>query len=324
MVELAQNQSQADSASDVELNELRRENAEMKRFLRDYGMEWRGGDGEPAPIDFDRLLRALEELNALAGPSGVIQRDRQSRVFGLSDCRTTLDLLVFKNGILSGDGVFRPFDEPSGKAFMHDVEDGYFPSEFKTSHPAGVAFAIQDHRGEIHDPATRTLIAGQTGVRRLGPKEVAQQVPKYVIRDGEIVRPRESLERFFAASGNAKNDDSAGLASKGASCDRSAPLAKVPKTICSLQEPLNVSLLVHFTVDEHSQTCVIKLNAEQTVADACQLLCCSATKLRFGQFSLRSAMPGERGRDFASRCELSMREAGWVPNAVLYVKDYMS
>lgn len=325
MIELAPNQNECNEYS--ELNFLRQENAEMKRFLQDYGLEWVGDDSNStskhSSVNFDSLIQSLKELNSLAGPNGIIQKSRNTNVFGLNDCRATLDLLVFQNGILTGDGTFRSFTESSGHCFIRDVEDGYFPSEFKASHPSGVAFAVQDRRGEIYNTSTKLFIPGQVGVRKLGRKELMDKVPKYVIRAGEIFRPRQSMEEYFKSTSAKGHTEEPQIGKKSCLRRQNGTGNKALHTICSLCEPHNVTLMVHFTASKNkqSQTCTIKMNSQETVKTAYQLLCSAVPELGYGSFTLRSAMPSERGRDYPISSNLTVDEAKWAPNAALYVKS---
>ena len=59
-----------------------------------------------------------------------------------------LPLTLFKNGLLIREGPFRPFTKPDAKAFMKDLQDGYFPYELKYAFPEGVPFSVDDRREE--------------------------------------------------------------------------------------------------------------------------------------------------------------------------------
>ena len=58
-----------------------------------------------------------------------------------------LPLTFFRNGILIREGPFRPFSKPDAKAFMKDLQDGYFPCGFVFSRvcirwPVGCALFV--------------------------------------------------------------------------------------------------------------------------------------------------------------------------------------
>jgi hypothetical protein len=175
----------------VENSALRKQMADMERFLNDYGMVWIGGKeveasqkGEPKaeervkssepeepPPDFGRLFTKLDELNDIAGADKAMmlpvgadappahktgpESDSPDEKKG-GMCKfmypTGLPLTIFHDGIILGeDGEFRPYGETSTKALIRDVMDGYFPYEFKDRYPEGVVFKVIDQRSVRHE-----------------------------------------------------------------------------------------------------------------------------------------------------------------------------
>ena len=139
---------------------LRARLAEMERFLSDYGLRFRGGEVHngacsTAPhIDFPLLLFRLRQLSGSVNGREVVFRDGAHQ---LRAC-DRLPLRVFANGFILRAGPFVSFGSPSGQAFLDDVLEGYFPSELKEAHPAGVAFDVTDSTGEEWRSAGETAV----------------------------------------------------------------------------------------------------------------------------------------------------------------------
>ncbi len=219
--------------------EAEAENRAIKRFLADYGLVWVGDvdegkqtsaaeEGETdgrviAPtkvgkagtppaveVNFDFLVDRLNELNELAS-----SKQHQSQPGGPGEARTStskfasihtlgrgnvrsVPLVIFEDGLLLWNGPLRPFSDPACITFLHDVMDGFFPSEFKREYPDGVVFQVTDRRRERFSPAA---------LPRLTSQQLLNKVPEYIIKNGQILRPRQ--EAANALSGEAKNQGGA-------------------------------------------------------------------------------------------------------------------
>ena len=53
-----------------------------------------------------------------------------------------VQLTLYANGILMFEGPFRPFTDPSTRACVQDIMDGYFPGELQKKYPDGVPFIV--------------------------------------------------------------------------------------------------------------------------------------------------------------------------------------
>ena len=156
-------------------NARMRQNAkEFEAFLLDYGLVWVGGnsnssidsigtrsggndsssrsrkgsdaaidDSANIKIDFAVLILKLRQLSALAGEGkgGVIVSKNGAHQL---EKRPSVPITLHKDGFLLYRGPFRAWCEDDSEAFLADVLDGYFPSEFKDSHPEGVIFDVVD------------------------------------------------------------------------------------------------------------------------------------------------------------------------------------
>jgi hypothetical protein len=55
----------------------------------------------------------------------------------------------------------RPYSEIANQAFINDIMDGYFPSEFKTSCPDGVILEIRDRSSEEYGSESYQAFVGK-------------------------------------------------------------------------------------------------------------------------------------------------------------------
>ena len=99
-------------------------------------------------VDFDILFEKFERLNALAGDSiaKVVRSGRRAQL----KCPDGIPLVVYRDGIFLRRGPFRSFSGRHTQAFINDVMDGYYPSEFKDAHPDGVVFRLTDRRSTLY------------------------------------------------------------------------------------------------------------------------------------------------------------------------------
>lgn len=84
----------------------------------------------PQNLDFNRLVENIRDLNILAG-EGVaqIKKTTDGARFEIPE---PVQLTVYANGILMFDGPFRPYTDPATRRCVHDLMDGYFPSELQS------------------------------------------------------------------------------------------------------------------------------------------------------------------------------------------------
>lgn len=310
----------ADTDAEAQLAVLRKSNQDMLQFLADYGLAWRGGDDnddnfdaddekialqtgseEQPNIDMDNFLMKLHELNALVEDDGD-ETSRKSVRSGINTIHSLrerekdrVELHVFADGFVVQNGPFRAFKDAETLAFVRDVTDGYFPPEFKHQHPDGLRFDV--------DNLTSTKFEHSKPPNRPSTAEaVLKQVPRFVIRDGVILKPRESLARTLGA-------DVAG---------KRAGLEVEVERITGLVEPLDAKLLVHYQDDGGKRrSCLVQANAEETAGQVFDMLesriACLA---RRRPYSLQTALGASN--PVPHKSPKSIRDCGWAPNAVLY------
>ncbi|ELU04902.1 hypothetical protein CAPTEDRAFT_219752 [Capitella teleta] len=173
-VKILQNaRDSSERVSDLERRCLnyQRQIHDMEAFLADYGMVWvgrevdsdasfsddeddidtvsieRGGRWNPATsrtsdfqIDFDQVVRNIQELNAMAGEG--ISKIQHTKGGARLKHAEPVQLTLYKNGMVMFSGPFRPFSDPLTQRCMADIMDGYFPSELQGRFPDGVPFSV--------------------------------------------------------------------------------------------------------------------------------------------------------------------------------------
>ena len=107
-------------------------------------------------VDVARLRRSIRELNAVAGEGkgAVVTAPNGDRRVEMP---TPMALTLWRDGFAVEDGDFRGFEEEKNRAFVRDLVDGYFPYEFKDTHPEGVPFRLIDKSDERHDAGFRAF-----------------------------------------------------------------------------------------------------------------------------------------------------------------------
>jgi hypothetical protein len=303
---------------------------QMEIFLADYGMIWVGeddeedespavavaaaadsggggaGSGTPAaaraprgtgpvtPSDYDKILSNVAELNALAGEGvgTVAKRADGSAKIAMPDPVT---LRLYANGMMLFDGPFRQLDETIAQSFLHDVLDGYFPTELQERFPDGIPFRAYDLRGEAYNTATGKIFPGvghQVGGVAMSPQpkrasnvhsmgdlnsgaaphpqsaaSLLNKLPPTVIRKGKIIDIRGDIAGQLAAGGGGGGKVSVidtevvqGLKQNAAAIGDGA-LAHRPVT------PADIATLQVKSIDG-KETLVLKLRFSDTIGTA--------------------------------------------------------
>ncbi|XP_042220624.1 uncharacterized protein LOC121865354 [Homarus americanus] len=75
----------------------------------------------------------------------------QSSKVGRQACES-LQLTLYKNGVVVDDGGFRSFESVKTRQFLQDILDGFFPSELQDIYPQGVPIKVRDKRQVIFLP----------------------------------------------------------------------------------------------------------------------------------------------------------------------------
>lgn len=164
------------------------------------------------PVDPARLLRALRELNAIAG-EGSLRLAKKNGAHQFVP-PPSLSLTIFKNGLWLKDGPLRPYSLPECQAFLQDVLDGYFPAELRQEYPDGVVFSpLEDKSALRFVPSNGSggSSSGSTNTNGTGSSDSTKFIP-------------------FRGTGNRLTDDTDTSSSSSSSSSSSPPL--------SLQHPI--------------------------------------------------------------------------------------
>jgi DNA-binding HxlR family transcriptional regulator len=243
----------------AENDRLRKQVQEMETFLSDYGLIWVGpkpedcaeaggsqlqGDacrsllpqaGGPG-VDLDLLLCKMAELNRVVEEErGVIVTRNKRAQFRRPE---VVPLRVFTDGIAVGaGGALRPYADADLQAFMRDILDGYFPSEFRTGYPDGFVILAEDRRRESGLQAGAKLTPFSGDGQRLGSSSGSRSGSSsgssgYVTAIGAAVLDTAPVFEFRAAASAAANDDAQSVsASSDSSSEPSISSAAVAPAV---------------------------------------------------------------------------------------------
>jgi len=159
----------------AENKRLRAQVMDMEQFLADYGYIWVGNDdevvssdddeGEEDDINWAKIVQNIEELNQLCGKD-TSQVVRARGASHLQPKQDDLDLCLYSNGIMLGEGPFRSL--PHSRQFLADLQDGFFPTELQSRFPDGLILNVKDFHTvshskkfpglgkSLHEPVIRT------------------------------------------------------------------------------------------------------------------------------------------------------------------------
>nr|XP_045595894.1 uncharacterized protein LOC123756695 isoform X1 [Procambarus clarkii] len=115
-------------------------NREVRRVVAESTSRSISSEAEPFSLDYEKLLAAITELNIMA------QGD------AAAEAGESLQLTLYKNGIVADDGGFRSFEAVKTRQFLQDILDGFFPSELQDVYPQGIPIKVRDKRQVIFLP----------------------------------------------------------------------------------------------------------------------------------------------------------------------------
>jgi hypothetical protein len=200
---------------------------EMEAFLKDYGLQWVGtpsiedpspardhksNEGSSSPhLSFSSFSKKIQELNDVINsePTQVVTEEggKITKLARPSEILEQIRIVFYSNGLMVRRGPFRDCDSDSYKQFTRDVMDGYFPTEFKDDYPEGVVFTLVDRHNAVYDSSA----ADKEDM--LTAQQFFQKLPKTIIKNGEIVDIRSSLQDRLVVD-NGVRDNQAKDASK--------------------------------------------------------------------------------------------------------------
>jgi hypothetical protein len=183
----------------------------MEAFLKDYGLVWVGNSSNssnsssspntdsssvcspptPSSLSYSAFSKKIQELNDVINSEPVqVVKEADGKITKLarpSEILEQIRVVFYSNGLMVRRGPFRDHASESFRKFTRDVMDGYFPSEFRDEYPDGVVFVLVDRHDTVYDSSSNNnddVLSGQQFLQRL---------PKTVIKNGEIVDVRSSI-----------------------------------------------------------------------------------------------------------------------------------
>ncbi|KAM8796001.1 UBX domain-containing protein 11 [Eudromia elegans] len=343
-------------AEDLEMRclQLQTQVWEMERFLNDYGLIWVGEsheqledveafkDEEQLParmlwkpgetiapkfqIDFDLILENVKDLNTLAG-EGRSEIEHTPRGARLRQPES-LPLTLYQDGIVTGNGPFRSYEEPSTQQYLQDIMDGYFPSELQAHYPNGIPLQVTDKRdvvfrekrlpgsfpgpGQVVGHSKSSELQETTEIP--GPKLTLEQflnkLPKSLIRGGQVIDVRDSVRARLQGSGGAQSREVIQVETP-----QLAALERV-KAAEEAEPPAPGVCTLRIKSESGEQTYIVKMLFTETIGDLRQHL----ARARGGDsesYEIISTFPQRVYVDNAQ----SLQDCGLVPNASLLLRE---
>ena len=234
-------------------------------------------------VNVEKLVKSIKELNGVAGDGKgvVVTQPNGDRVLVMPTPKT---MYLYADGFRVDDGPFRGFDDDKNVSFVRDVQDGYFPYEMVHTHPDGVPFRLVDR----HDEDWESGFVAFTGAARL--------------LDSQRFRPPAPVSFANIQTEPSTNPDDSDVED------------------CEVEDDTEVTTL-RVKAMNGLKTYVIRLGFDDTVGDL---------RRRLGRVSGEDEDDVHLGKEFEIRGgyppraftedEVTLREAGLVPNAALLLK----
>lgn len=234
-------------------------------------------------VNVEKLVKSIKELNGVAGDGKgvVVTQPNGDHVLVMPTPKT---MYLYADGFRVDDGPFRGFDDDKNVSFVRDVQDGYFPYEMVHTHPDGVPFRLVDR----HDEDWESGFVAFTGAARL--------------LDSQRFRPPAPVSFANIQTEPSTNPDDSDVED------------------CEVEDDTEVTTL-RVKAMNGLKTYVIRLGFDDTVGDL---------RRRLGRVSGEDEDDVHLGKEFEIRGgyppraftedEVTLREAGLVPNAALLLK----
>ena len=236
------------------------------------------------PIDISELQKRVAELNLVAGEK-IISNDRlaDGKIVSKLKDPDVLNVTIYKDGIVVNNGVFRPYNWPLCTAFIGDVLEGYFPSEYQQKYPEGFMMKLNDKSTESGAKASETA-----GYRK---SNFLKNMPSQVItKSGQIVQVRDDIRVLMGGDSELKET--------------------VHKTVSQGGVFLQVRIVGGGKI-------VAQMSESNTIGDVRRVVGEQLPSENVGrQFELLTAYPRKTFSDDLQ----TLRDAGLVPNAALLMR----
>lgn len=266
-----------------------------------------------------------------------------------------IPIRIYKNGILIRRGPFRPYTDKSTQRFITDILDGYFPYEYKKSHPDGVAFEVDNRCTEIYEQSPTDAALNDEGEgQRLGNKadnanggsgnggvgrnikslanlggkdlkmtreEFLSRLPPTAIKDGQIIDIRDSIAKQLNGGKDNNNSSSATDSPKPIATGSEDGMIILPSQALSdiqndcVKKDQQITTL-RIKSGDGKQTLMLKLYYSNTIGNIRDAL----DKYRIDNtvpYELRTAYPNKAYTDNS----ITVKDADLVPNAKMFIKN---
>jgi hypothetical protein len=164
------------------------------------------------------VKQKIKDLNSLVPDQQINTYTGDGNIKQLTK-KPECNIIFYRNGIMVGNGSFRPYSWDITKAFLNDIADGYFPYEFKEKHPDGVKLNVIDKTNEIYSKNTEVkkkladyntsnikdldfLKVQDEQARIVDAQTLFNQMPKILIKNGKIIPIRSDIENLIYSSSN--------------------------------------------------------------------------------------------------------------------------
>ncbi|KAL4472460.1 hypothetical protein ABPG74_018409 [Tetrahymena malaccensis] len=229
-------QSKDSEKSAEELRKIKQENIRlqqkvhaMEKFLADYGLKWtldeQNGDevlkGDfdkekllndvkkpkynyhlPSEIDFNVVMRRIEELNYIVEKEGNAQEVyKDERGFNRIRKMDPVPIGFYKDGIAIKGFKFFKYGSAESKQILADILEGYFPYQLKKAYPNGCLLKVIDKADEDYNPEKQGKKMAnihnvdEDQLKPMSKEEFLQKLPNKVIKDGQIIEIRSEVQK---------------------------------------------------------------------------------------------------------------------------------
>lgn len=234
-VEIYKQSGNSEQSAD-ELRKLKKDNLRllektnaMEKFLADFGLRWTveetTGDevlrGEldkakieqytkkpkynyplPSEIDFNVIMRRIDELNFLIEKEGGCQEVyKDDRGFNRIRRAEPIPIGFYSDGIAIKGHKFYKYGTSDNKQILADILEGYFPYQLKKEYPNGIQLKVIDRADEAFNPEKKGIKNAdihsieEDALKPMSKEEFLSKIPKQVIRDGKIIAVREGIQK---------------------------------------------------------------------------------------------------------------------------------
>ncbi|CAJ1339388.1 unnamed protein product [Effrenium voratum] len=309
----------------AECARLRSQVEEMKQFMAEYGLSWRGRKTESSgvSVNFQVIQSRVEALNAALEQESCKVVPEGGYGARLSNpAEKQLPLTFFGDGLKLAHHGFMPFATTKAQEIIRELLDGYLPRVLREEFPDGVSLKAVDRTSlsfqqwlkEPHDPE---LAEGGERLRAIqalhDPKDArsaaerfVSKLPERVLRNGQVCQVRSAIAQRLGVESSAR--------SASAPPDRGGEVS-----LLALGRPVDAPTARLQVKLEGGQKVLLSMEFNSTVGELWQALAEWRSKNKVPRARpgcvLRTAFPPKSYSDKSQ----TLQEAGLTPSATLFV-----